>query len=443
MHIHPRTRVALACAALLAACSDPSAPAEPDAGPPLLPEGITEIRDVEAPLPADDFDALLPIIGDADVIGLGEAVHTTRGFSRMKARVFTYLVEHAGVRVFAFENPRYGAERVQAVLDECTAGTIADPTASATAAAGDLLGVWANDSMVELIEWMCAYNGAHPGDSLQFSGFDAQAPCRDAVELRDFLHSVDIDDAEGFADARACHNVPQPLVCGNLMQATITEEEHAQCIAGLDAIDALLDDRRDELIDASSEEAVTRARIASISLRGWQMLNYLDQIGDPKSGNEARDAAMAESFRLLRSVDYPDSRVAVWAHNWHLAMRNDGFEGEVVFRNFGTIVAEDLGADYVPIALVAYDVGVDWPGIYAGDVPAPTGERSVERLLHELGKETLLVDLDTPFLEPGVSYGIGTEPFEEGLSQVERVLPDHWDALIYLDRADAMRPLLW
>ena len=409
---------ALATTAVLAvACSSDTPIAPPDAGP-VLPDGVYQLRDVEAPLPATDFGPLLDMIGDARVIALGEELHTTRGFSRMKVLAFTYLVEHAGVRVFAFENPRRGAAHVQAYLDACTAGT-ASVDADADAAVRRLFGVWANESVRELAVWMCRYNEQHPDDPLMFVGFDVQEPCHDAVSLHDFLARVGVDDNEGFDDVTACDNVPASLVCTGLVQTVITPEANDQCTRGLDALDAVFAARRDEWIAGTSEREVELARLDLLSLRAWHDSIWHDQQGDERASLEARDAGMAEAFEILRTQSFPDARVAIWAHNWHIATRNDARTDEYAFRSMGTWLGEQLGEDYAAVGLVAYEMVLNWPGLHVGPIPAQTGERAVERLLHELAPlhapdTALLVDLDGPMFAPPARFSIGDDPGDRG-----------------------------
>jgi len=51
----------------------------------------------------DDLTALSELVGDAQVVALGEATHGTAEFFRMKHRIFRYLVEVEGFRVFMIE----------------------------------------------------------------------------------------------------------------------------------------------------------------------------------------------------------------------------------------------------------------------------------------------------------------------------------------------------
>ncbi|EST38542.1 hypothetical protein N566_06840 [Streptomycetaceae bacterium MP113-05] len=56
--------------------------------------------------PYGDLDDLRPfgrIVGNAQVVGMGEATHSSHEFFTMKHRVMRYLVENKGFRTFALE----------------------------------------------------------------------------------------------------------------------------------------------------------------------------------------------------------------------------------------------------------------------------------------------------------------------------------------------------
>ncbi len=61
--------------------------------------GIYRIEGLGDSLPKDDLEPLAGIVGKAELVGLGEAVHTSGDFYRAKFRIFRYLVEELGFRV--------------------------------------------------------------------------------------------------------------------------------------------------------------------------------------------------------------------------------------------------------------------------------------------------------------------------------------------------------
>src|SRR5690349_21451383 len=62
---------------------------------------VSMLAGTDFELPDDDLAPLDGIVGDADVVGIGESVHTTGGEVRMRARLIRYLVEVLGFRAIA------------------------------------------------------------------------------------------------------------------------------------------------------------------------------------------------------------------------------------------------------------------------------------------------------------------------------------------------------
>ncbi|WP_433258443.1 erythromycin esterase family protein [Streptosporangium sp. CA-135522] len=68
-----------------------------------LEQAAHPLRSTEPGRNTADLRALGVMIGDAKVVGLGEATHGSHEFFTMKGRVFRYLVEEKGFTTFALE----------------------------------------------------------------------------------------------------------------------------------------------------------------------------------------------------------------------------------------------------------------------------------------------------------------------------------------------------
>ena len=148
---------------------------------------------------------------------------------------------------------------------------------------------------------------------------------------------------------------------------------------------------------------------------------------------------MAEVFQAMKQLRNPNDRVAIWAHNWHIASHSDVLNPNMGF-SMGSHLELALGDDYFPVGLVGYDVSIDWPGVGSGLQPPPNDPNAVEYKLHfELGHPYLLLDLafagaDDPFLVPGQHYLVNS---------FEAVPADHFGALLYLDVSPPRDHNLW
>ncbi|GAA1185847.1 erythromycin esterase [Kitasatospora gansuensis] len=117
-----------------------------------------------------DLRALGTMIGDAKVVGLGEATHGSHEFFAMKERVFRHLVEEKGFTTFALEMSWTAGLRI----DEYLQGGSGDARqiAKETLAGSP----WEREEFVSLIAWMRRHNDRHPGRKVHLMGNDVGAP---------------------------------------------------------------------------------------------------------------------------------------------------------------------------------------------------------------------------------------------------------------------------
>ncbi|WP_267717363.1 erythromycin esterase family protein [Streptomyces sp. CoH17] len=115
-----------------------------------------------------DLDALDPMVGNAQVVGLGEATHGSREFFRMKHRVLRHLVRQKGFRAFALELPWSSGLR----LDDYVVHGKGDLEDIAHDEFQGTYDIWNNQDYRDLIAWIRNYNMRHPHDPVHFVGTD-------------------------------------------------------------------------------------------------------------------------------------------------------------------------------------------------------------------------------------------------------------------------------
>ncbi|MFD5512121.1 erythromycin esterase family protein [Streptomyces sp. NPDC127051] len=170
----------LAATALLAptasATTTPTPPATPAAkggqaeALRALERAAHPLRSTEPGGNTTDLRALDAMIGDAKVVGLGEATHGSHEFFAMKQRVFSHLVEEKGFTTFALEMSWTAGLRIDEYLQggPGDARRIAKETLTGSP--------WEREEFVSLIAWMRRYNDRHPGRKVHFMGNDVGAP---------------------------------------------------------------------------------------------------------------------------------------------------------------------------------------------------------------------------------------------------------------------------
>ena len=397
---------------------------KPPRGFPVLP-GVYRLHGTDPGLSKNDLEPLRTIVGKATVVSLGESFHTSGGYYEMKHRLFRFLVEQMGFRAFAIESPWEDADLVGRYVETCDG--------SAEEALRGLFGVWQSTETRELVEWMCEWNRAHskPKDKLVFFGFDVQQPDQDGAALIAFLERIGVGPGDPrVTDIKVCDGVSQPSV----RPSPIPDAQNQQCLRGLAAADQLFTDEAGRIVAGTSATDLEYARLRVVGLRSWQGQVYYGR--DPRSA-VSRDSGMAYAFGALRQLRYGKVKTAIWAHNYHTA--KDLESSLARHRTMGTFLREMFGSSYVSIALIANVVEIDWQGVGCGERQSVRNDRTVEKMLHDLGHEALLVDFDfpggkPPFLAPGVPYR---------MSELDMVPAAQFDAAVFLDHSRKMDPLRW
>jgi erythromycin esterase-like protein len=143
---------------------------------------------VEAGHGFEDLAFLEKAIGDARVVGLGEATHGTREHFQMKHRLLEFLATKMGFTVFAIEANMPESYRV----DRYVSGGEGDPAALI---GGMYFWTWNTEEVLDMVKWMRAFNereaAAKSGRHVRFTGFDMQMADYSRTIVRRFVEKHD------------------------------------------------------------------------------------------------------------------------------------------------------------------------------------------------------------------------------------------------------------
>src|SRR5216684_1510761 len=116
----------------------------------------------------DDLRQMQSTIGNARIVAMGEATHGTHEFFQLKHRMLEFLVERMGFTVFGIE-----ANWPESLaVNEYVLHGHGDATA---ALAGMYFWTWNTEELLDLIQWMRAWNADPKHDKkVRFYGFDMQ-----------------------------------------------------------------------------------------------------------------------------------------------------------------------------------------------------------------------------------------------------------------------------
>jgi len=404
----------------------------------ILTELRTYIRPIACDLPRSDRADLAfldDVIGDAKIVCLGEATHGTAELFRMKHRIIDYLVDKKGFRILALEANWAEAGKADNYL-KTGHGTAEEALRAMN------FWVWCTTEVRDLLVAMRARNAVLPGDEqLSLAGFDIQsthAAIRRVVE-----YCTDLDSRNIVQNAYS-GLLQLPDFIGDSLDLPI-EQKH-QLIDDASAVLDWLGGHRTELIKSSSaaqyQEIVQAARVISQSC-GLLIQDVFN----------ARERAMAENIRWLIDERYPERKLIVWAHNFHVGSSTLGER-----RTMGSYLRDHYSNEMVVLALTTYSGEVTARRISNGEIVTPPGAQrlhpaphgSLESALDSTGLLHLMLDfrsvprntkLGQWLSMPKMHLSIGSAFDPDGSNHHETVLADTYDGIVFASQSSATRPI--
>ncbi|WP_439621606.1 erythromycin esterase family protein [Gemmata sp.] len=418
--------------------------------PPVTDALLDEARGLSRPLrfPAD-LDPLLERCRNARVVLLGEASHGTREFYTWRTAVTKRLVEEQGFSFVAAEGDWPDCYRVNRFAKGYP-GAAADAEEALEAFRRWPTWMWANEEVLDLVGRLRRHNAGRPErERVGFYGLDVYSLWDSLREVMGYLRTADPkaldaawravrcfepygEDAQEYARATAL--VPDAC-CRDAVAALLRRLRAAAEGRDGDGPDGRFVAEQNALV-IKNAEAYYRAMVRS----------------DGELWN-VRDRHMAETLDRLLAHHGPDSKVVVWEHNTHIGdarftdMADDGMV------NLGQLARERYGLDGVVIAGFGSYRGAVIAGRHWGapweEMRVPPGrDGSWEDVLHRAGAGDALLVFRPPASEAFSAWrghraiGVVYRPqYEQYGNYVPTVLPERYDAFLYLDRTTAVRPL--
>ncbi|MET9757841.1 erythromycin esterase family protein [Streptomyces sp. NPDC006372] len=311
---------------------------------PVLERAASPLRTAE---PGGDIGDLRPVgraVGDAVVVGMGEATHGSHEFLTMKERVFRYLVERRGFRTFALETAWSTGVR----LDDYVVHGEGDP---ARIMREDLQYTYALNPTAEnlaLVEWMRDHNRRHPKDPVRFMGDDWGYTGPELYDrVTDHVARVRPDLAPRFEEL---YRGLRPAVPSGAYQKAYLARplaERQEMASRTGRALALLRslEPRGEAGRREFAEVLRHATVIDQTATGYGF-----DFADPRQRAEAmrwRDEVMADNVVWWRG--HTGHRILLAGHNNHI-----GYEPEdprVLPRTQGAVLRDRLGSGYVSVGL--------------------------------------------------------------------------------------------
>jgi erythromycin esterase-like protein len=420
----------------------------------------TTLRDAAHPITgsADDYDLLLELIGDAQVVLLGEASHGTHEFYHERARITRRLIEEEGFAAVAVEADWPDAYRV----NRWVRGRSDDR--DAFEALGDFerfpRWMWRNRDVLQFVDWLHRHNAEQPEDRRAgFYGLDLYSLFASMQEVIRFLEKVDPEAA-----ARARHRYSCFDAFGEDTQAYGYAAEFGVTRSCEDqAVQQLLEVQRDRAGLAERDGRVPEDELFYTEQNARLVRNaeeyYRTMFRGRVDSWNLRDRHMSETLEALighLARGGRRARVVVWEHNSHIGDALATEMGQLGEWNIGQLTRQRLGDQSMLIGFTTYSGTVtaasDWDAPAERKRVRPALPESFEALFHTVGIPDFLLPLrgnarlaealEKPRLERAI--GVIYRPESERVSHYfEARIPQQFDAVIHLDDTSAVEPLDW
>ena len=356
-----------------------------------------------------DLARLGGMIGDSDVVGLGDISHGTHELHTMKLRLIDFLVRERGFEVVGIEAPFPIMNRINAYVQ----GGPGDVRAILREMRALQYPFWDAEELVSVIEWMREYN-AHRGDrvAVQIAGFDVLEAFAASRSVLEYLNSVDPVYAVTAQATYQCVEVSPLFVDSEECQAKAVQVREGLAVreAELTALSSA----------AAFQEALHNARV-------------IVQSRFPFGQN--RDNALAANALWLHEHRGSTGKVILWAHSGHVSKGSSSWAG--VPRPMGMLLAESIGDEYFALTTLIAQ------GTYRHYIPAeqkngvktlpPLLPTAYESYIRQRGVPFLLIPLRgtlPSWLTERAPYNVvGTT----SLHPVTDPLGPRYDAAIFID----------
>lgn len=264
-------------------------------------------------LPLNDL-AFLGNLGNAKIVGMGEATHGTQEFFQMKHRIFKYLVEKQGFRYLAFEYDLGGCMALNEMI-QSGQGDI-----KAWMSQQMYFWTWRTTEVLQLFLWMQEYNRNKPdGEKVHLVGVDCQFPKQAVPQLVNLLKPYDNSFATEVS-SKLNSITKHELYKGEKFESI--QQARNGVLPQIYAVGKELNERAASISQLTSPAYYQQILRVYETIVQAEIIQY-NQIINPETSLTFREKFMAENLDWIFS-QYGNVKVALWAHNEHVA-KNEQF----------------------------------------------------------------------------------------------------------------------
>ena len=373
----------------------------------------------------EDLKCLKQYLNDRSLVQLGESSHGTKEYSLIKVRLIKFLHEEIGFDVIAFESGFFECFYTYENIDNYTSEQALNNSIYST--------VWGTEGVLELFEYIKQTQSTeHP---LILSGFDLHGSGENYDKRSDFLYDM-LSKIDTLYAEEVLNFDNYVLTTGLYNHNYLISNEDSIKSKYLEII-SFIDQYIDQLINYYPDQEYypifikqsINTTIANVKCR----IAFYEYNKD--EAYFVRDSAMASNISFLKEKLFPDKKIIIWAHNYHIAHDPDHMAWYNNARNMGNWLVEKYREELYTIGL--YMLRGKTKTEYNGqiiDVELPTTSYSLESILYHVRKKYLFIDvLNHPYNEGNKWMYYTITAKSSGFADEEMIIKDEYDGIIFID----------
>ena len=395
-----------------------------------------------------DWDKLVQQVKNSKFVLLGEASHGTSEFYTARVEITKKLIQEKGFTFVAVEGDWPACQAINRYVKGYD---------QVFNSARDVLKIfdrwptwmWANEEMIDLIEWMKEYNESGQNQTkVGFYGIDIYSLWESMDEVIHYLKQIDSPDLEAARRAFTCF---EPFNRNNEEYAVSAGIFSEGCIEEVAKLLTTIQRKKEKY--PNHEELNLNLQVNALVAYNAENYYRTMVVHDDKSWN-IRDMHMVDTLNEIMDFYGSKGKAIVWEHNTHVGDASATDMSDSGMINVGQVIREQNPAE---------DVFITGFGTYKGTVIAadewgadleiktvpPAMNGSWEEAMHLSGaydKLLIFTDENRQLFQDRVGHraiGVVYRPeYEQYGNYVPSVMSERYDAFIYMDETQALHPLV-
>jgi erythromycin esterase len=279
-------------------------------------------------------------LGNARIVGLGEATHGTCQFFQMKHRIFQYLVKHFKHRAFGFE-----ADFGESIFFD---NYICNGEGNLEELMKEKMHFWTwrTHEVKQLLKWMREYNtGRKEENKIHYYGFDCQFMTYQPDWIQEYLSPIEQDFWVSMESL-----LEQIQEWATSYYENMSEETYNDILSQLESFQKQFGNKKDILIQNSSQREYEINKQMLNTFMQCFILKYKRAKKDYSP--DLRDKFMAENALWIADFLGENTKITLWAANGHV--RKDNYPE---YGPMGYYLREELGHYQYKVVGFAFSKG--------------------------------------------------------------------------------------